>query len=322
MTTTDPRLTVLFLMGPTASGKTALAVELVRRLPFEIISVDSAQVYREMDIGTAKPDAETRRIAPHRLVDIRDPAEAYSAGQFRADALREIAAIQAAGHIPLLVGGTMLYFRALERGLAELPTADPALRARLAAERAEQGGAALHARLARLDPAAAARIHPADSQRIQRALEVYELTGRPLTELCAVSRNESLPFRIVKWIVAPANRQVLHERIKQRFQLMLTQGFVAEVERLRRRGDLNPDAPSMRAVGYRQVWAYLDGRLDETAMVERGIIATRQYAKRQLTWLRAEAGAVWLDGDENRRLDQAITRLREQGFFRNVPECL
>ena len=322
MTTTDPRLTVLFLMGPTASGKTALAVELVRRLPFEIISVDSAQVYREMDIGTAKPDVETRRIAPHRLVDIRDPAEAYSAGQFRADALREIAAIQAAGHIPLLVGGTMLYFRALERGLAELPTADPALRARLAAERAEQGGAALHARLARLDPAAATRIHPADSQRIQRALEVYELTGRPLTELCAVSRNESLPFRIVKWIVAPANRQVLHERIKQRFQLMLAQGFVAEVERLRRRGDLNPDAPSMRAVGYRQVWAYLDGRLDETAMVERGIIATRQYAKRQLTWLRAEAGAVWLDGDENRRLDQAITRLREQGFFRNVPECL
>jgi len=322
MTTTDPRPPVLFLMGPTASGKTALAVELVRRLPFEIISVDSAQVYREMDIGTAKPDVETRRIAPHRLVDIRDPAEAYSAGQFRADALREIAAIQAAGHIPLLVGGTMLYFRALERGLAELPTADPALRARLAAERAEQGGAALHARLARLDPAAAARIHPADSQRIQRALEVYELTGRPLTELCAVSRNESLPFRIVKWIVAPANRQMLHERIKQRFQLMLAQGFVAEVERLRRRGDLNPDAPSMRAVGYRQVWAYLDGRLDETAMVERGIIATRQYAKRQLTWLRAEAGAVWLDGDENRRLDQAITRLREQGFFRNVPECL
>ena len=322
MTTTDPRPPVLFLMGPTASGKTALAVELVRRLPFEIISVDSAQVYREMDIGTAKPDVETRRIAPHRLVDIRDPAEAYSAGQFRADALHEIATIQAAGHAPLLVGGTMLYFRALERGLAELPTADPALRARLAAERAEQGGAALHARLARLDPAAAARIHPADSQRIQRALEVYELTGRPLTELCAVSRNESLPFRIVKWIVAPANRQVLHERIKQRFQLMLAQGFVAEVERLRRRGDLNPDAPSMRAVGYRQVWAYLDGRLDETAMVERGIIATRQYAKRQLTWLRAEAGAVWLDGDENRRLDQAITRLREQGFFRNVPECL
>ena len=322
MTTTDPRLPVLFLMGPTASGKTALAVELVRRLPFEIISVDSAQVYREMDIGTAKPDAETRRIAPHRLVDIRDPAEAYSAGQFRTDALREIATIQAAGHVPLLVGGTMLYFRALERGLAELPTADPALRARLAAERAEQGGAALHARLARLDPAAAARIHPADSQRIQRALEVYELTGRPLTELCAVSRNESLPFRIVKWIVAPANRQVLHERIERRFRLMLEQGFVAEVEGLRRRGDLNPDAPSMRAVGYRQVWAYLDGRLDEAAMVERGIIATRQYAKRQLTWLRAEAGAVWLDGDENRRLDQAITRLREQGFFRNVPECL
>ena len=322
MTVPDPRPPVLCLMGPTASGKTALAVELAQRLPLEIISVDSALVYQEMDIGTAKPDAETRRIAPHRLVDILDPAEAYSAGQFRADARREIAAIQAAGHIPLLVGGTMLYFRALERGLAELPTADPTLRARLAAERAEQGGVALHARLARLDPAAAARIHPADSQRIQRALEVYELTGRPLTELCADSRNESLPFRIIKWIVAPVNRQVLHDRIEKRFRPMLEQGFVAEVERLRARGDLHPELPSMRAVGYRQVWAYLDGKLDYAGMVERGVAATRQYAKRQLTWLRAEAGAAWLDSDEDRRLDQAIARLREQGFFPNMPEGL
>ena len=322
MTVADPRPPVLCLMGPTASGKTALAVALVQRLPLEIVSVDSALVYRGMDIGTAKSDAETRRIAPHRLVDILDPAEAYSAGQFRADALREIAAIQAAGHTPLLVGGTMLYFRALERGLADLPSADPALRARLTAELAEQGSTALHARLARLDPAAAARIHPSDSQRIQRALEVHQLTGQPLTELCARSRNESLPFRIVKLIVAPADRAVLHERIERRFRLMLEQGFVAEVERLHARGDLDPARPSMRAVGYRQVWSYLDGRLDYAAMVERGIVATRQFAKRQLTWLRAESGAIWQDGDENRRLDQVFVRLREQGFFRNMPEGL
>jgi tRNA dimethylallyltransferase len=322
MTATDPRPPVLFLMGPTASGKTALAVELVRRLPFEIISVDSALVYREMDIGTAKPDTETRRVAPHRLVDILDPAEAYSAGQFRTDALREIVAIQATGCLPLLVGGTMLYFRALERGLAELPAADPVLRARLAAEWAELGSAALHARLARLDPAAAARIHPHDPQRIQRALEVYERTGRPLTELCAQPRNESLPFRIVKWVLAPAERGVLHERIERRFRLMLEQGFVAEVERLRARGDLNSDLPSMRAVGYRQVWAYLDGALDHAAMVARGIAATRQFARRQLTWLRAESGAAWLDGADSRLLDQAIAGLREHGFFPNMPECL
>lgn len=323
MTAADLRPPALFLMGPTASGKTALAVELVRRLPFEIISVDSAQVYRQMDIGTAKPDAKTRRRAPHRLVDILDPAEIYSAGQFRADALREIAAIQAAGRIPLLVGGTMLYFRALEQGLAELPAADPAVRARLAAEWAEQGGAALHARLARLDPAAAARIHPHDAQRIQRALEVYELAGRPLTELCAHPRTELLPFRTVRLIVAPADRAVLHARIECRFQMMLEQGFVAEVERLRARGDLNPELPSMRAVGYRQAWAYLDGALDYPAMVERGIAATRQYAKRQLIWLRTESTAAWLDsGRTCQALDQVIIHLREQGLFTNMPECL
>ncbi|KAB2926794.1 MAG: tRNA (adenosine(37)-N6)-dimethylallyltransferase MiaA [Candidatus Contendobacter sp.] len=321
-TVSDLRPPVPCLMGPTASGKTALAVELVQRLPFEIVSVDSALVYREMDIGTAKPDPETCRIAPHRLVNILDPAEAYSAGQFRADARREIAAIQAAGHVPLLVGGAMLYFRALERGLAELPSADPALRARLTAELAEQGGVALHARLARLDPAAAARIHPHDPQRIQRALEVYELTGRPLTELCAQSRNESLPFRTVKLIVAPADRRALHERIERRFGMMLEQGFVAEVERLRARGDLDPDLPSMRAVGYRQVWAHLDGKLDYAAMVERGIVATRQFAKRQLTWLRAESQAAWLDSNDSRLLDRAIARLREQGVFPNMSKCL
>jgi tRNA dimethylallyltransferase len=322
MTAADLRPPVLFLMGPTASGKTALAVELVQRLPFEIVSVDSALVYREMDIGTAKPDAEIRRLAPHRLVDILDPAEAYSAGRFRSDARREIAAIQAAGHVPLLVGGTMLYFRALERGLAELPSADPAVRARLAAELAERGGAALHARLARLDPAAAARIHPRDPQRVQRALEVFELTGRPLTELCVDRRDELLPFRIVRLIVAPADRRVLHQRIEQRFGAMLEQGFVAVVERLRARGDLDPDKPSMRAVGYRQVWAYLDGRLDRAAMVERGIAATRQFAKRQLTWLRAEADAAWLDSAGHQLLDRVIAGVREHRFFPNAPERL
>lgn len=315
MTHADPRPPVLFLMGPTASGKTALAVELAQRLPFEIVSVDSALVYRGMNIGTAKPDAETLRIAPHRLVDILDPAEAYSAGQFRSDALREIAVIQAAGHCPLLVGGTMLYFRALERGLAELPSADPAVRARLATAWAEQGSTALHSRLAQVDPVAAARIHPHDAQRIQRALEVYELTGQSLTELCSSSHNELLSFRIAKLIVAPAERRILHERIEQRFRAMLEQGLVAEVERLRARGDLDRNKPAMRAVGYRQVWDYLDGALDYPAMVERGIVATRQFAKRQLTWLRSESGAFWLDSAAPDGLERLAASLHEAGFF-------
>jgi tRNA dimethylallyltransferase len=268
-----------------------------------------------MDICTAKPDAETLRIAPHRLIDLLDPVEAYSAGQFRSDALREIAAIQAAGQIPLLVGGTMLYFRALERGLAELPSADPAVRARLAAEMAEQGSAALHRRLAQIDHIAAARIHPHDAQRIQRALEVYELTGESLTELCGSSHNELLSFRITKLIVAPAERRILHERIEQRFRAMLEQGFVAEVERLRARGDLDLNQPAMRAVGYRQVWEYLEGAVDYPAMVERGIAATRQFAKRQLTWLRSESGAFWLDSAAPDVLERLTAHLREAGFF-------
>lgn len=317
---TDSRPPVLCLMGPTASGKTALAVELVRRLPLEVISVDSALVYREMDIGTAKPDLETRRVVPHRLVDILDPAETYSAGRFQNDARREIGEIEMAGRIPLLVGGTMLYFRALERGLTELPPADPAVRARLTAELAERGSEALHARLTRLDPVAAERIHPRDPQRIRRALEVCEIAGRSLTELHALSRNESLPFRMVKLIVAPADRQVLHARIEQRFRAMVGQGFIAEVERLRARGDLDLDKPSMRAVGYRQVWRYLDGGLDHAGMIEKGIAATRQLAKRQLTWLRAESAANWLDGTEHRLLDRAIARLCESGFLLNTLE--
>ncbi|MCB1775818.1 MAG: tRNA (adenosine(37)-N6)-dimethylallyltransferase MiaA [Candidatus Competibacteraceae bacterium] len=319
---TDSRPFVLFLMGPTASGKTALAVELVQRWPFEIISVDSALVYRGMDIGTAKPDAATQRIAPHRLIDILDPAEAYSAGQFRGDALREIAAIHAVGHIPLLVGGTMLYFRALEQGLAQLPAADPEVRARLAAELAEQGSIVLHARLARVDPVAAERIHPHDVQRIQRALEVYILTGQSLTELCHRSHNELLPFRIVKLTVAPADRQVLHERIEHRFRAMLEQGFLTEVGRLRARGDLNLHKPAMRAVGYRQVWEYLDGVLDYAALCERGVAATRQFAKRQLTWLRSETGVFWLNSMAPDLLDQIVAHLHESGFFPNTSNRL
>ena len=319
MTAVDAQLPVLCLMGPTASGKTALAVELVQRLPCSIISVDSALVYRGMDIGTAKPDAETLRRAPHRLIDILDPAEPYSAGRFCQDARREIATIQAAGRIPLLVGGTMLYFRALRQGLAELPAADPALRARLAADLAERGSAALHAELARQDPAAAARIHPHDAQRIQRALEVCLLSGRPLTELCRVARDEFMPLRSINLIIAPAVRALLHQRIAARFQTMLEQGFIAEVERLRARGDLNPDTPAMRAVGYRQVWDYLDGVGDHALLVERGTAATRQLAKRQLTWLRAETDATWLDSDAGNLLDAALGRLRAAGFFQNMP---
>lgn len=279
---------VICLMGPTASGKTGVAVELVQQLPLDIISVDSALVYRGMDIGTAKPDADTLRIAPHRLIDIRDPVQPYSAAEFRDDALQEIAATHAAGRIPLLVGGTMLYFRALEQGLSDLPSADPEVRARLEAEAQAGGWAAMHERLARIDPSAAARIHPNDPQRIQRALEVYEITGLSMTELFNRSSDTPPALDFLKIVLAPADRAVLHERIRQRFDIMLEQGFLDEVSALRARGDLEPDMPSMRAVGYRQAWAHLDGKLSGQEWVERAIVATRQYAKRQLTWLRSE----------------------------------
>lgn len=302
-------------MGPTASGKTALALALAQRLPVEIISVDSALVYREMDIGTAKPDLATRQLVPHRLVDILDPTEAYSAGQFRVDALREIDQIRKIGRIPLLVGGTMLYFRALAQGLSSLPSADLTVRARLTAELIEQGSAALHARLAQIDPVAAQRIHPHDPQRIQRALEVYEITGQSLTELCARPRDESLPWPMMKLIVAPSDRHWLHTRIGQRWDDMLEKGFIAEVEQLRARGDLDLDKPSMRAVGYRQVWQYLAGGLDYASMTERALIATRQLAKRQMTWLRTEPDAEWLESTDPDLLKQSLNRLRAKGFF-------
>lgn len=279
-------------MGPTAAGKTDLAVELVRRYPFEIISVDSAMVYRGMDIGTAKPGAEILQTAPHRLIDILDPAEAYSAARFRADARREIEDIRRAGRWPLLVGGTMLYFRALERGLANLPDADAGVRQRLEAEAQAYGWSALHARLASVDPQAAARIHPNDPQRIQRALEVFELTDRTLSALLADSGEGGLPM--LKITLAPPDREVLHARIEQRFHGMLAAGLVAEVQRLFAREDLGPDLPSIRAVGYRQVWNYLQGTLSYEEMIERAIYATRQFAKRQLTWLRGEPELHWV----------------------------
>jgi tRNA dimethylallyltransferase len=295
----------ILLMGPTASGKTDLAAALVARLPCEIISVDSALVYRGMDIGTAKPDAELLARAPHRLIDILDPAEAYSAARFRADALREMADITAAGRIPLLVGGTGLYFRALRRGLSELPGADPVVRARLEREAAELGWAALHERLRQVDPAAAARIHPNDPQRLQRALEVYELAGRPLSELQR-GGGEALPYRVLALAVAPAERELLHARIHERFHLMLERGLVAEVDGLYRRGDLGPDKPSIRCVGYRQVWGYLAGEVDYGTMVAQGISATRQLAKRQFTWLRSEPDSLWLDSSQPHLLDKVL----------------
>jgi tRNA dimethylallyltransferase len=298
MTEPDPRVDArpraIFLMGPTASGKTALAIELAQRFGVALISVDSALVYRGLDVGSAKPDAETLRRVPHRLIDVREPEQSYSAAEFRADALREMAAIAAGGGVPLLVGGTGLYFRALERGLSELPQADAALRARLDREREAIGLGALHARLAALDPAAAARIHANDPQRIQRALEVIELSGRPLSEQQG-RRGPRLAYRVLKLVVAPAERAVLHARIETRFRAMLDAGLLDELRRLRARPQLRADHPSMRAVGYRQAWQHLDGEFDAPTLLARGIHATRQLAKRQLTWLRGEHDAFWLD---------------------------
>ena len=285
---------VILLMGPTASGKTDLAIALRDRLPVELVSVDSAMVYRGMDIGTAKPSAEELARAPHRLIDICDPAESYSAARFREDALREMARITAAGRVPLLVGGTMLYFRALQYGLSELPPAQPEVRARLDRELRRDGLAALHRRLATVDPVAAQRIHPNDPQRILRALEVWEVSGRPLSELQAEA-GQPMNYHAIKLVRAPVSRAELHQRINRRFLSMLEQGLVDEVERLVAPGFLRPDMPSMRSVGYRQVWAWLRGEYGREEMVDRGQAATRQLAKRQMTWLRSEADCHWLD---------------------------
>jgi tRNA dimethylallyltransferase len=294
----DP-IPVILLMGPTASGKTDLALALAEHLPWDIVSVDSAMVYRGMDIGTAKPSRETLARVPHRLVDIVEPSEPYSAARFCEDALREIRGSADRGRVPLLVGGTMLYFRALTGGLSRLPSADAALREELSAEARRVGWDALHARLMQIDPEAARRIHPNDPQRIQRALEVHRITGRRLSELQAGGGDGRAPqgLRFLRVVVAPGARALLRERIGQRFMAMLEQGFIEEVETLRARGDLGLDLPSMRSLGYRQIWRYLDGELGREQMIEQAITATRQLAKRQMTWLRNETEAHWLDSE-------------------------
>ncbi|MFO7541629.1 MAG: tRNA (adenosine(37)-N6)-dimethylallyltransferase MiaA [Thiobacillus sp.] len=284
----------IFLMGPTASGKTALAVSLVERLPLEIISVDSALVYRDMTIGTAKPDAATLARAPHHLLDIRDPTDSYSAAAFCIDAQRLMADIVARGKVPLLAGGTMLYFRALLTGLDDLPRADPVLRHKLEQDAASRGWPALHADLARVDPVTAARLAPNDSQRIGRALEICQLAGVPMSSLLDQAQS-SLPYRVLQLALIPSDRSVLHQRIADRFDAMLDEGLLDEVRSLRQAYALTPELPAMRAVGYRQAWACLDGAIDLKALREQGIAATRQLAKRQMTWLRSWPGAVVLD---------------------------
>jgi tRNA dimethylallyltransferase len=278
------------LMGPTACGKTRVAVELAENGPFEIISVDSALVYRGLDIGSGKPDAATQLRAPHRLIDIRDPAQPYSAAEFRNDAIREMRAIVTRGKLPLLVGGTMLYFKALRDGLATMPSATPAIRQRIVDLAAAEGWGAVHQRLQQVDPEAAARIHPNDPQRLQRALEVYEASGITLSALHQAQhagQTGDLPCELVFVAMLPEQRAQLHQLISERFHAMLKAGLVDEVAALKQRKDLHADLPSLRSVGYRQVWEYLDGQVDHSTMVDKGIAATRQLAKRQLTWLRS-----------------------------------
>jgi tRNA dimethylallyltransferase len=283
------------LLGPTASGKTAVAMRLARELPCEIISVDSAQVYKGMDIGTAKPGAALLKEAPHHLIDVIEPHESYSAARFRDDALALMREITERDRIPLLVGGTMLYFQALTEGLNELPEADPMIRLMIETMAGEQGWPALHARLARVDPETAARLEPNDAQRIQRALEVYYLANKPLSELLKKPKYVYFPYSPIRISLVPGDREVLHARIAQRFEAMLETGLVAELKTLREEYALDAGMPSMRCVGYRQAWDHLEGRIDAAALREQGIAATRQLAKRQLTWLRAMQGLTEFD---------------------------
>lgn len=310
MSPIDDRPSLVFLMGATASGKTRIACECRERFNLGLISVDSALVYRGMDVGTAKPDAALLARHPHRLIDIREPEEAYSAANFRADAEVAIAEALAAGRVPMLVGGTGLYFRALERGLSSLPSADPAVRKRLAEEAETHGKSFLHARLARLDPATAARLNPQDSQRVQRALEVIELSGARLSALQGARRPRP-PWRILKLALVPEHREVLHARIAERFDAMLAAGLAEELRRLRARPGWSADLPAMRAVGYRQGWAWLDGEIDLARFRQTAIEATRQLAKRQITWLRSELDARMIDSDNvcaGTRVADAIAR--------------
>ncbi|MDZ4376940.1 MAG: tRNA (adenosine(37)-N6)-dimethylallyltransferase MiaA [Xanthomonadaceae bacterium] len=308
----DQRPLAVALMGPTASGKTALAVEWAQRFGGEIISVDSALVYRRMNIGAAKPDAQTLAQAHHHLLDLREPQQTYNAADFARDALAAMLDIQQRGRLPILAGGTGLYFQALLDGLSPMPEADPALRAQLQSEAEQRGWASLHAELAQVDPLAAARIHATDPQRIVRALEVWRLTGRSLSDWQAQPTAHRLPFRVLKLIIAPQQRALLHERIAQRFDAMLDAGFLDEVRALRGDPLLHADLPAMRAVGYRQAWAHLEGETDAVQFRAQAIAATRQLAKRQLTWLRGELDARWFDPQQQRlALNQALSRFLE-----------
>ena len=309
-------LPVVLLMGPTASGKTGLALSLAAHLadrgtPVEIVSVDSAQVYRGMDIGTAKPDAAMQAAVPHHLIDVCDPSEPYSAARFAADAGRLVTQIRARRRLPLLVGGSMLYFRAFTGGLSDLPSADPAMRAQLAARARESGWPALHAQLTQLDPITAARLHPNDGHRIQRALEVVLSSGRPLS----AQRGETLPparaFDGVKFALMPPDRARLHERIATRLQQMFARGFAEEVRALHARGDLHPGLPSIRSVGYRQLWSWLEGECDLAQASQKALEATRQFAKRQVTWLRSEHDPCWLNSEAPDAVDVALRRIDE-----------
>lgn len=309
----DTRPWAIFLMGPTAAGKTDTAIALHEKLGHELISVDSAMVYRGLDIGSAKPSADELARAPHRLIDIRDPAQPYSAADFRNDALHEMRQISAAGKVPLLVGGTMLYYKRLVEGVANLPAADEAIRQRLEEQRQLEGLESLHRSLAKVDPASATRIHPNDPQRLMRALEVYYASGRPMSELWKEQQPETFPWRVLSIALAPSDRQVLHQRIAQRFNIMLAEGLIDEVAALKQRNDLHLGLPAMKSVGYRQVWDYLDGEYDQAELLERGIIATRQLAKRQLTWLRSWPSLTWIDSQQPDVLDKVLKFVRESG---------
>jgi tRNA dimethylallyltransferase len=299
----------IFIIGPTASGKTGLAMKLMEHFPIELISVDSALVYKDMDIGTAKPTAKELEKAPHRLISFLDPSESYSAADFRKDALREMQDISEKGKIPVLVGGTMLYYRALENGLAVLPEADAAIRTKLSAEAEEKGWGFLHQRLIEVDPVAAKRIHPNDKQRIQRALEVFELTGKPLSTHQKEEKSSALPYKLLKIALIP-EREWVRELAAVRFDKMLEEGFLDEVKKLHARDDLHADLPAMRAVGYRQVWNFLEGKLDEDEMKERAVIATRQLAKRQMTWMRSEPNITRFSAQDY-LLDEVISTVNK-----------